>query len=67
MKVTTILFAVLMFGVLVTIHEFGHYLFARIFKVTIEEFSIGIEKIQKDRYSVLPAPVALRGLRADGG
>ncbi|MBQ7364529.1 MAG: site-2 protease family protein [Clostridia bacterium] len=42
MKVTTILFAVLMFGVLVTIHEFGHYLFARIFKVTIEEFSIGM-------------------------
>ncbi len=38
----TILFAVLMFGFLITIHEFGHYLFARIFKVSINEFSIGM-------------------------
>lgn len=38
----TILFAVLMFGFLITIHEFGHYLFARLFKVSIKEFSIGM-------------------------
>jgi len=38
----TILFSVLMFGFLITIHEFGHYLFARIFKVGIHEFSIGM-------------------------
>lgn len=34
--------AVLVFGVLIFIHEFGHYIFARIFKVTINEFSIGM-------------------------
>jgi len=28
-------------GVLVTVHEFGHYLAARAFGVTVEKFSIG--------------------------
>lgn len=37
-----ILFAILMFGFLITIHEFGHYLFARIFKVGVKEFSVGM-------------------------
>ena len=36
------LIMVLVFGVLIFIHEFGHYLFARIFKVKINEFSIGM-------------------------
>lgn len=40
--VTTILIAILVFGFLIFIHEFGHYIFARIFKVTITEFSIGM-------------------------
>ena len=38
----TILIAVLTFGILILIHEFGHYIFARIFGVTIKEFSIGM-------------------------
>ena len=38
----TILVAVLVFGFLIFIHEFGHYIFARIFKVKINEFSIGM-------------------------
>ena len=38
----TVIFAILMFGFLITIHEFGHYLFARLFKVGILEFSIGM-------------------------
>jgi regulator of sigma E protease len=38
----TLLTAVLVFLGLVFIHEFGHYIFARIFGVTIEEFSIGM-------------------------
>ena len=40
--ITTILIAILVFGFLIFIHEFGHYIFARIFKVTITEFSIGM-------------------------
>lgn len=39
--VFTILVSVLVFGFLIFIHEFGHYITARIFKVTINEFSIG--------------------------
>ena len=38
----TILIAIFVFGFLIFIHEFGHYIFARIFKVTITEFSIGM-------------------------
>ena len=38
----TILIAVLVFGFLIFIHEFGHYITARIFGVSIQEFSIGM-------------------------
>ncbi len=40
--IPTILTAILVFSFLIFIHEFGHYIFARIFKVTITEFSIGM-------------------------
>ena len=29
-------------GVLVTIHEYGHFIFARIFKVHVQRFSVGM-------------------------
>ncbi|MBE6644207.1 MAG: site-2 protease family protein [Ruminococcaceae bacterium] len=38
----TIVLALLVFGLLIFIHEFGHYIFARIFKVKINEFSVGM-------------------------
>ena len=31
-----------MFGFLITIHEFGHYIVARLFNVGITEFAIGM-------------------------
>jgi regulator of sigma E protease len=37
-----VLLALLMFGVLITIHEFGHFIVARICRVKINEFSIGM-------------------------
>lgn len=40
--ILTILIAVLTFGFLILIHELGHYIFARVFKVKINEFSIGM-------------------------
>lgn len=40
--IQTIFISILVFGFLIFIHEFGHYIFARIFKVTITEFSIGM-------------------------
>ncbi|MBQ7363476.1 MAG: site-2 protease family protein [Clostridia bacterium] len=38
----TVIIALLVFGFLIFIHEFGHYITARIFKVSITEFSIGM-------------------------
>lgn len=38
----TVLLAIFVFGMLILTHELGHYLFARLFKVTINEFSIGM-------------------------
>ena len=42
LKILYVLLALLVFGVLVLIHEGGHFFFARLFKVTIEEFAIGM-------------------------
>lgn len=41
-SLVTVLVTVLMFGVLIFVHELGHYIFARKFGVGIIEFSIGM-------------------------
>ena len=73
-----ILLAILIFGLLIMIHEFGHYLAARIFRVEITEFAIGMgpkvlsKKSKKTgiRYSIRLLPfggfVSMRG-ELDGG
>ena len=38
--VVNLLVFVLSLGILVTIHEFGHYITAKIFKVYVTEFAI---------------------------
>lgn len=54
---------ILFFGLLIFIHELGHFVFARIFKVKINEFSIGMgpklfSKKKKDtKYSVRLLPI----------
>lgn len=40
--VVTILVTILIFGLLIFIHELGHYIAARIFHVGIKEFAIGM-------------------------
>ncbi|MBQ7153514.1 MAG: site-2 protease family protein [Clostridia bacterium] len=42
MKTSSILIAVLIFGSLIFLHELGHYLFARLFHVKINEFAVGM-------------------------
>ena len=42
MNFINIIIAILIFGLLIFIHEGGHFLFARLFRVTIEEFAIGM-------------------------
>ena len=68
-----ILLAILIFGLLIMIHEFGHYVAARIFRVEITEFAIGMgpkvlsKKSKKTgiRYSIRLLPfggfVSMRG------
>ena len=41
-KIIPILIAILFFGVIITIHEFGHFIFAKIFGVKVNEFAIGM-------------------------
>lgn len=61
----TVIVSILVFGFLIFIHEFGHYISARIFKVTIEEFSIGmgprlvswVSKKTNIRYSIALLPI----------
>ena len=66
MEVTfTVIIAVLVFGFLIFIHEFGHFFFARLFGVTVTEFSIGMgpklfwydSKKNGTRYAVSMIPI----------
>lgn len=36
------LLAIFLFGVIIAIHEFGHFAFAKLFKVKVNEFSLGM-------------------------
>ncbi len=42
MTVLYILLAIFIFGLIIAMHELGHFLVARLFKVTVREFSIGM-------------------------
>lgn len=61
----TVIVSILVFGFLIFIHEFGHYITARMFGVTISEFSIGMgprlfswtSKKTNIRYSVAMFPI----------
>ncbi len=41
-KILYVILAVFIFGLLIFIHEGGHFLFARLFKVSVKEFAIGM-------------------------
>ena len=41
-KVWPILIAILFFGLIIFIHEFGHFIFAKLFKVKVNEFAMGM-------------------------
>ncbi len=42
MQILTIVCAILMFSVIIFVHELGHFLTARLFGVTVHEFAIGM-------------------------
>lgn len=41
-KALPIIIGVLFFGLIIAIHEFGHFIFAKLFKVKVNEFAIGM-------------------------
>ncbi len=65
MNILYILLAILMFGFLIFIHECGHFLTARLFGVTVNEFAIGmgpklfsrVSKKSGIRYSLRALPI----------
>ncbi len=73
--ILTIIKLLIVLGVVATIHEFGHFLFAKLFKMTVNEFSIGfgpkiVQKKWKDtmyslRWIPLGGYVAIEGEEGD--
>ena len=73
----TIIYFILMLGIIVLVHEFGHFLFAKLFGVYVYEFSIGMgpriwskkDKKKETTYSLKLLPiggsVALAGEEVD--
>ena len=63
MTILYILLAILLFGVLIAIHEFGHFTAAKLCGVRVEEFAIGMGPVlwkkQKGetQYSLRAVPV----------
>ncbi len=41
-KAVPILIGILFFGLIILIHEFGHFIFAKLFKVKVNEFALGM-------------------------
>lgn len=64
MSIVYIIILILMLGIIIFIHELGHFFFARLFKVYIYEFSLGMgpvvySKLGKDniRYNIRLIPI----------
>lgn len=41
-KILTYVVAILFFGIIIALHEFGHFITAKLFKMTVNEYSIGM-------------------------
>ena len=76
MTILYVLLAILLLGILVTVHEFGHYVAGKIFGFGIDEFAIGFgpklfSRLKKngERFSIRLFPIggfcAFRGEDAD--
>ncbi len=62
-KVWPILVAILFFGLIIAFHELGHFIFAKLFKVQVNEFSLGMgpaifkKKKGETQYSLRLLPI----------
>lgn len=59
----TVLLTILIFGIIINLHELGHFFFAKLFGVKVEEFSFGMgpllfgKKIGETQYSIRLFPI----------
>ena len=59
----TLIYFILILGLIVLVHEFGHFIFAKMFGVYVYEFSIGMgpkiisKKIGETTYSIRMLPL----------
>ena len=77
MKVVFVIAAIFIFGLLIAIHELGHFLAARLCGVRVNEFSIGMgpciwhKETEESQYSIRFLPIggfsALDGQDKDTG
>lgn len=72
--VITIIKLIVIIGIVTTIHEFGHFLFAKLFKMGVNEFSIGFgpkifqKKIKETYYSIRCIPLGgFCAIEGEGG
>ena len=66
---TTIIYIgsfIALLGVLVTIHEYGHFIFARIFNVHVQRFSIGMGPVIYKRLDKYGSEFAISALPLGG-
>lgn len=63
LTIATIVIALLLFMLVIVVHELGHFLFAKLFKVKVNEFSVGMgpklisKKKGETRYSLRLIPI----------
>ncbi len=62
-KAWPILFAIFFFGIIIALHEFGHFSTAKLFKIKVNEFSIGMgpaffkKKVNETLYALRLLPI----------
>lgn len=64
-KVWPVLFSILFFGAIIALHEFGHFVTAKLFKIKVNEFAIGMGPALAKRQKG-PTVYALRALPIGG-
>lgn len=65
MTLIYILFAIVLFGVLVIVHEFGHFAVAKLFNVRVDEFAVGMGPMLL-KYQLGETAYTLRALPVGG-
>lgn len=72
MTILSIVLIILFFGVLIAVHEFGHFIAAKSLGVRVEEFAIGMgaQAVLQEKggdHLLPPGPAHRRFLRHGGG